>query len=43
MFWGCGVTPQNALTLARPPLCVTHAPGRMLITDIDDDADSFID
>ena len=43
MFWACGVTPQNALTLARPPLCVTHTPGRMLITDIDDDADSFID
>ena len=43
MFWACGVTPQNALTLARPPLCITHTPGRMLITDIDDDADSFID
>lgn len=42
MFWACGVTPQNALATARPPLCITHTPGRMLITDIDDSADSFI-
>ena len=43
MFWACGVTPQNALREARPPLCITHTPGRMLITDIEDRADSFID
>ena len=43
MFWACGVTPQNALAAAKPPLCITHTPGRMLITDIDDDADSFIE
>ncbi|MEM0923864.1 MAG: DUF1445 domain-containing protein, partial [Pseudomonadota bacterium] len=42
MFWACGVTPQNALAEARPPLCITHTPGRMLITDIDDRADSFL-
>ena len=42
MFWACGVTPQNALTNARPPLCITHTPGRMLITDIDDKTNSFI-
>ena len=42
MFWACGVTPQNALAAARPPLCITHTPGRMLITDIVDDADSFL-
>lgn len=42
MFWACGVTPQNALESARPPICITHTPGRMLITDIDDRIDSFI-
>ena len=42
VFWGCGVTPQNALAQARLPLCITHTPGRMLITDIDDTADAFI-
>ncbi|HET7864601.1 MAG TPA: putative hydro-lyase [Burkholderiaceae bacterium] len=34
VFWACGVTPQAAVTLARPPLCITHAPGCMLITDL---------
>ena len=42
VFWACGVTPQNALAEARPPLCITHTPGRMLITDIDDQTNSFI-
>ena len=42
VFWGCGVTPQNALAQARLPLCITHTPGRMLITDIDDTADAFL-
>ncbi len=39
VFWACGVTPQNALRLARPPICITHTPGRMLITDVDERAD----
>lgn len=39
VFWGCGVTPQNAITRAKPPLCITHAPGSMLITDVGEDAD----
>lgn len=34
VFWACGVTPQNVVTQARPPLCMTHTPGRMLVTDI---------
>jgi uncharacterized protein YcsI (UPF0317 family) len=34
VFWACGVTPQAALRHARPPLCITHAPGAMLITDL---------
>ncbi|MEL6598332.1 MAG: putative hydro-lyase [Pseudomonadota bacterium] len=42
VFWACGVTPQNALARARLPLCITHTPGRMLITDIDDTEDAFL-
>ena len=34
VFWACGVTPQNVIQTARPPMCITHAPGHMLITDI---------
>jgi uncharacterized protein YcsI (UPF0317 family) len=34
VFWACGVTPQAALQQARPSLCITHAPGAMLITDL---------
>lgn len=36
VFWACGVTPQVALQNARPALCITHAPGSMLITDLDE-------
>ncbi len=35
VFWACGVTPQIAVRQARPPICITHAPGAMLITDLD--------
>ena len=34
VFWACGVTPQVAISNAKPPICITHAPGHMLITDI---------
>ena len=34
VFWACGVTPQAAITRARPEFCITHAPGAMLITDL---------
>jgi len=34
MFWACGVTPQVALEHAKPPFCITHSPGCMLVTDI---------
>ena len=34
VFWACGVTLQSAIQSARPPICITHAPGSMLITDI---------
>ncbi len=36
VFWACGVTPQAAIAAARPPLCITHQPGHMLITDLPD-------
>lgn len=38
-FWACGVTPQVAVTRAKLPLCITHKPGHMLITDVPDDAE----
>lgn len=34
VFWACGVTPQVALEQAKPPFCITHSPGCMLVTDI---------
>ena len=36
VFWACGVTPQEALTAAKLPLAITHAPGHMLVCDITD-------
>ncbi len=35
-FWACGVTPQNAILDAKLDFCVTHTPGHMLITDINE-------
>lgn len=37
LFWGCGVTPQAALVKARPSLAITHAPGHMLVLDVEND------
>ena len=34
VFWACGVTPQNAIRAAKPSICITHAPGSMLVTDV---------
>lgn len=42
VFWACGVTPQNALANAKLPIVVTHTPGHMLITDIEDTENAFI-
>ncbi|MFD1508484.1 putative hydro-lyase [Lacimonas salitolerans] len=42
VFWACGVTPQVALESASPPICITHTPGHMLITDIPEDAETAI-
>ncbi len=35
LFWACGITPQSVLLDAKPTLCITHAPGHMLVTDLD--------
>jgi uncharacterized protein YcsI (UPF0317 family) len=34
VFWACGVTPQAVIAAVRPELCITHAPGHMLVTDL---------
>jgi uncharacterized protein YcsI (UPF0317 family) len=38
LFWACGVTPQSVVLDARPSLCITHAPGHMLVTDLTNDS-----
>ena len=42
VYWACGVTPQNVLLDAELPLCITHAPGHMLIADVAEDAETTI-
>jgi uncharacterized protein YcsI (UPF0317 family) len=34
VFWACGVTPQYIAQMSRLPFCITHAPGKMFITDV---------
>ena len=36
VFWACGVTPQAVAMEFRPPLLVTHKPGCMFVTDLQD-------
>ena len=33
VFWACGVTPQSVIAQDRPPICIAHKPGHMLVTD----------
>ena len=33
VFWACGVTPQMAAAVAKPPLMITHVPGHMFVGD----------
>ena len=40
VFWACGVTPQVLIENAGIPLFISHKPGHMLITDVEDDASS---
>ena len=42
VYWACGVTPQNVLLDAGLPLCITHAPGHMLIADVAETAETTI-
>ncbi|MBE0412702.1 putative hydro-lyase [Yoonia sp.] len=42
VYWACGVTPQNVLLDARLPICITHAPGHMLIADVAEDAETTV-
>jgi uncharacterized protein YcsI (UPF0317 family) len=35
VFWACGITPQSVVLEAKPSLCITHAPGHMLVTDLE--------
>ncbi|MET7388487.1 putative hydro-lyase [Streptomyces sp. NPDC005529] len=37
VFWACGVTPQAVVMASRPPFAITHAPGRMFLTDARDE------
>lgn len=39
VYWACGVTPQNAVLRAKLPLTITHKPGHMLLTDVDEQAE----
>jgi uncharacterized protein YcsI (UPF0317 family) len=34
IFWACGVTPQWIAQKSRLPMCITHAPGKMFVTDL---------
>lgn len=34
VFWACGVTPQWVAQRSRLSLCITHAPGKMFVTDL---------
>jgi len=33
VFWVCGVTPQAVVAWPKPPFCITHFLGSMVITD----------
>jgi uncharacterized protein YcsI (UPF0317 family) len=33
VFWACGVTPQAAVQRSKPKICITHAPGCMIVLD----------
>ena len=36
VFWACGVTPQAAITEAKPEFVITHSPGCMFVSDVTD-------
>ena len=38
VFWACGVTPQSIAQASGVPFCITHAPGKMFVTDLNNAA-----
>jgi uncharacterized protein YcsI (UPF0317 family) len=42
VFWACGVTPQVVVEAAKPPICITHRPSHMLVTDLKNAALSIL-
>jgi uncharacterized protein YcsI (UPF0317 family) len=36
VFWACGVTPQAVAMEIKPELLITHKPGHMFVTDLQD-------
>jgi uncharacterized protein YcsI (UPF0317 family) len=42
VFWACGVTSQVAVRTAKPPVAITHRPGSMLITELEDNSELFV-
>lgn len=36
VFWACGVTPQAVVMTAKPEFVITHKPGHMFLTDLED-------
>lgn len=38
LFWACGLTALAALEAAQLPFFITHAPGAMLVTDLEENA-----
>ena len=38
VFWACGVTPMEAIILAKLDIAITHEPGHMLVTDVTDES-----
>lgn len=35
VFWACGVTPQAVAMESKPSMMITHSPGHMFITDVE--------
>ena len=37
MFWACGVTPQSVAIASKPELMITHQPGYLFVTDVENE------
>ena len=42
VFWACGVTPQAVVLQSKPKLMITHFPGHMFVTDVNDEQIAMI-